>query len=144
MHTNNTRKISSTYETWWNRIFGLIFAAVWCSFTILVIVRTALPWWPVLGAAFAAWLAVRNWRLKTVEIDGSELVISNLGRETRVPLGDVVGVTGGRGNIPIKLEFSTPTIFGDSIQFLPGFSWGEHPLVNELKQLCGSTSTSLW
>ncbi len=108
--------------------------------TVLV-VKGAAPWPTLLGIPFGVWLTVRAYRLKTVEIEGSELVISNLGREARVPFIKVMMVRGIGNEMMIK--FCEETIFGGQIRFLPYNPWNltwpftEHPLAAELRQLCG-------
>jgi hypothetical protein len=86
---------------------------------------------------------VKAFRLKTVEVEGDQLVISNFGRKITVPAVQVSEITGGRNRVPIKLHFYKPTEFGNSIEFMPPeplvLLWPTepHPLVNELRQLCG-------
>jgi hypothetical protein len=86
---------------------------------------------------------VMTFRLKTVELDGDDLIVSNFGEQARIPLSAVAAVKGGRGGKnPIKLEFRIATDFGEAIRFQPPqqrsvlWPWQQHPLVAELKSLC--------
>jgi hypothetical protein len=80
-------------------------------------------------------------RLKKVTLDGNTLVISNYFSEARVPLKDVVEVTGSRwaNTRQVTLTFDRDTAFGASIIFMPQarFLWPgqEHPIARELREL---------
>jgi hypothetical protein len=83
---------------------------------------------------------IQAFRLKTVELDGNDLLISNFGEPIRVPLDTVSAVKGGLGGKnPIKLEFRIATDLGESIRFMPMpvslWPWQRHPLVKELRDL---------
>jgi hypothetical protein len=77
--------------------------------------------------------------LKRVRIDSSNLYISNYLRELVVPFSSVAKITERQwANIhPVTIHFKTPTIFGETIKFMPkmriplGLS-GSHPVVTEL------------
>lgn len=137
------RKLSSSFQTWAHRIVsigGIVLA-------VFVVLRVPLPASNSFRLLFALWLttflyvAYRAFSLKTVELDGGDLLISNFGEQIRVPLNTVAAVKGGLGGKnPIKLEFRIATDFGESIRFLPTqrsmWVWQRHPLVKELEGLC--------
>ena len=80
-------------------------------------------------------------RFKYVELDNSELVISNYRDTIRVPLRDIESVWASRMINPeiMSLRFRTPTQFGTRIIFMPpmrfqlGFT--QHPLAKELEEM---------
>jgi hypothetical protein len=83
---------------------------------------------------------IQAFRLKTVEPDGNDLLISNLGEPTRVPLGTVAAVKGWLGGKnPMKLEFRVATDLGEWIRFIPMpvslWPWQSRALVKELQDL---------
>lgn len=139
------RKLSSSALTLTVRVMAPLFGGVgllFCaaaglssdpSFVIAAIV--------LCGALFGAFWA---YRLKTVWLDGNDLIVSNFKKTIRVPLARVSGVRGGRGGRDsIKLDLGTDTEFGDTIEFLtpslPYYSlwpWERNPLVKELRELC--------
>jgi hypothetical protein len=132
----------------WGRRIGVPFFAV--MFVVMVIVDHAAAQlqWPLLFVGAGAMVfTLRAFDLKKVELEGADLIISNFGREARVPLSAVSSVKGGRGGkTAIKIEFRTDTEFGSSIRFTPlppigiMWPWTPHPLVNQLRQLCGLTT----
>ena len=132
--------------TWMHRVSALVL----CAAVAYVQLRVPFPAGPVAIAVTVIWITtavfvtLRLFQLKTVDIDGDDLVISNFGPETRVPLKDVAKISGSRGGKgAIKLTFRNPTDAGQRIYFRPPryfgllLPWQPHPLVNELKQLCG-------
>jgi hypothetical protein len=80
-------------------------------------------------------------RCKKVTLEKDGLLISNYFREVRVPLRDIVRVTGSRwiNTRQVTIEFDRVTGFGRSIVFLPHtrFLWPgqEHPIAQELREL---------
>jgi hypothetical protein len=137
------RKLSSPFQTWIHRIVPIGGIAL-AGFEVL---RVPLPANNSFRLLLALWLAIflyaayRAFSLKTVELEGEELLISNFGEQIRVPLNTVAAVKGGLGGKnPIKLEFRVATDFGESIRFLPAqrsmWVWQRHPLVKELQGLC--------
>ena len=138
------RKLSSSFQTWVHRIGSIIALA----FAVFVVLRFPLPAGNSFKLVLALWFsiflyaAIRAFRLKTVELEGEDLLISNFGEPIRVPLNTVAAVTGGLGGKnPIKLQFRIATDFGESITFMPPqrrsmWPWQRHPLVKELQGLC--------
>ena len=69
------------------------------------------------------------------------MIISNFGREIRVPLTEVEKIKRGQSGTPIKLVLRHDTGFGRSIEFWPSLypgymrPWTPHPLVAELQGL---------
>jgi hypothetical protein len=135
--------------TWMHRISAIVLIAG-ASYLQL---HVPFPAGPIAIAVTVTWLTLavfvtlRLFQLKTVDIDGDDLVISNFGPETRVPLKEVAKISGSRGGKgAIKLTFRNPTDAGQRIYFRPPryfgllLPWQPHPLVNELKQLCGLTA----
>jgi hypothetical protein len=138
------RKLSSSFHTWFNRIAatlaltGLALDPFWFSSVKLppnIFLKV------LLALMFAAFLyaCVLALRVKIVELDGNDLLISYFGKRIRVPLNAVAAVEGGLGGSPIKLEFRIATDFGESIKFVPPqrsmWPWQRHPLVKELRGL---------
>jgi hypothetical protein len=139
------RKLSSSFQTWAHRfpailgIVGLALAPLWFppmtpppNIYFKIFVALSLT-----GFLYAC---IQAFRLKTIELDGNDLLISNFGKQIRVPLNTVSAVKGGlAGRNPIKLEFRIATDFGESIKFLPPqrsmWLWQRHPLVKELREL---------
>jgi hypothetical protein len=137
------RKLSSSFQTWVHRIGSIIALA----FAVFVVLRLPLPGNNSFKLLLALWFAIflyaaiRAFRLKTVELEGEDLLISNFGEQIRVPLNTVAAVKGGLGGKnPIKLQFRIATDFGESITFVPPqrrsmWPWQRHPLVKELREL---------
>lgn len=138
------RRLSSPFQTWVHRI-GSIIALVFAMFVVL---RLPLPAGNSFKLVMALWFTIflygayRAFRLKTVELEGEDLLISNFGEQIRVPLNTVAAVKGGLGGKnPIKLQFRIATDFGESITFVPPqrrsmWPWQRHPLVKELQDRC--------
>ena len=138
------RKLSSPFQTWVHRIGSIIALA----FAVFVVLRLPLPGENSFKLVMALWFTIflyaayRAFRLKTVELEGEDLLISNFGEQIRAPLNTVAAVRGGLGGKnPIKLQFRIATDFGESITFVPPqrrsmWPWQRHPLVKELQELC--------
>jgi|SRR5580658_3176168 hypothetical protein len=137
------RRLSSPFQTWVHRIVPIGGMAL----ALFVVLRVPLPANNSFRLLLALWFAIflyaayRAFGLKTVELDGGDLLVSNFGESIRVPLDTVSAVKGGLGGKnPIKLEFRVATDFGESIRFLPRqrsmWVWQRHPLVKELEDLC--------
>jgi hypothetical protein len=135
--------------TWMHRASAILLIAG-ASYLQL---HVPFPAGPLAIAVTVTWLAlavfvlIRLFQLKTVDIDGADLVISNFGPEVRVPLTEVAKVSGARGGKgAIKVVFRNPTDAGQRIYFRPPryfgllLPWQSHPLVKELRQLCGLTA----
>jgi len=140
------RPLSSSAQTWIAR-FAFIPAAIGAAIVFTQVPRQLL-WFLVPLFFVAIYLCVRNFRLKTVELDGNDLLISYFSQQIRVPLSTVSEVRGGRGGkSPIKIIFRTDTDFGQSIEFLPPhvysmmWPWTPHPLVMELRELVQASLT---
>src|SRR5580693_7441539 len=147
------RKLSSPFQTWAARIPAVLFLVGVASEMVgMVLAPSWLP--PVtlppniavkiflaLCVAGILYGCIQAFRLKTVELDGNDLLISYFGKQIRVPLNAVAAVTGGLGGKnPIKVEFRIATDFGESITFVPPqlrsmWPWQRHPLVKELRDL---------
>jgi hypothetical protein len=78
--------------------------------------------------------------LKQIQIDGTDLVISNFFKIIRIPLNQICDVT---ENIfinihPVWIHFRNTTKFGSKIKFMPKVTFKifcSHPIVSELKEL---------
>jgi hypothetical protein len=146
------RRLSSSFQTWAARIPAVLFLVGVASEMVgMVLAPSWLP--PVtlppniavkiflaLCVAGILYGCIQAFRLKTVELDGNDLLISNFGEPIRVPLDTVSAVKGGLGGRnPIKLEFRIATDLGESIRFMPMpvslWPWQRHPLVKELRDL---------
>jgi hypothetical protein len=138
------RKLSSPFQTWAHRVSAILGIAL----AVFLFPSMALPAGSSIKLLFALWVifflygCIQTFRLKTVELDGDHLLISNFGDQARVPLTAISAVKGGRGGRnPIQLEFRIATEFGESIKFRAPrrrslWPWQQHPLVTELKTLC--------
>lgn len=79
-------------------------------------------------------------RLKVISIDDHNLYILNYTKEISVPLSEIRDVTQNRwltGEM-VTIHLESPSEFGCKIRFFPKsrfFSFGEHPVVRELKAL---------
>lgn len=77
-------------------------------------------------------------RAKRVWLDGDSLVVSDYRHEARVDLADIERVTQTRFFWPerVRICFSRPTLFGDSIVFFPPLRFtgllSPHPVVADL------------
>ena len=127
-------------------IYKFIFPSVWISgFGIgtLAMLTTGndmgwmfLAMW-IAGSVFLAWGC---FPLKRVQIDGSELLISNYRKTIRVQISQLQDVTENLlSNIhPVWIHFKTTTEFGNRIMFMPTVTFlifSSHPIVSELKTL---------
>jgi hypothetical protein len=78
---------------------------------------------------------------KTVWIDGETLIVADHRTEIRVNLSDIKSADTTRFIKPdrVRVRFSRPTKFGDSIVFFPPSHWFRfslrHPLAAELERL---------
>ena len=141
------RTLSSPVATWADRIVVPL-AGVGFLAATLVTHSVAEYLWPMLFfAILTALVSTRTFSLKTVELDGSDLIVSAGRHETRIPLSAIANIKHGRGAMtPIKIEFRTDAGFGPFIRFMPSqqirfmITCAPHPVVNELKQLCGLTT----
>ena len=88
-------------------------------------------------------LALASWamfdRLKRVRCDGTQLWVSNWRREIVIPVGDIVDVEQQKwlSTSPVTLTFASRSDFGESVQYMPPFSfgvWGEDPEVAKLRE----------
>jgi len=80
--------------------------------------------------------------VKKVSADGSAIYVSNYIREIRIPLDQISDVS---GNNYVTISFRQPTCFGNSILFIAParlFSSTPHPVVAELRELCGLNPSS--
>lgn len=143
------RKLSSS----WTWFYKFVFPSVWLggfgigTVTLLVSRSSVLhqdPDFPVLifpvvfvlGFLLFYFMCMR---LKSVALDGADLVISNFRETIRVPLRDVERVSGSLFMHPelLWLTFRSPNRFGSKIvfmaqwRFLSGYTW--NPLVKELR-----------
>lgn len=84
--------------------------------------------WIVLAAAAVLAAAIMWWtvgRLKRIELDDDELVISNYRTEIRVPLADINKISGPSATNPrrYRITFADSTEFGRSVSFMPPKQW---------------------
>ena len=143
----------STFLTWFYKI---VFPAFWIGgfgYATLLMFQdhkaantsgdTGNPALVFLIAWLAGTMFLYLWggRLKTVALDGQDLVISNYIKSVRVPLRYIERVSGSRLIVPelAFITFKLPTEFGTRIQFMPhirgtlGFT--DNPIVAELNTL---------
>ena len=79
--------------------------------------------------------------LKSIKIEGSDLVISNYIRTIRVPTKLISNVTESVmiNTHPVWIHFQKPTEFGSKVMFMPAVRmfafFSSHPVVAELKTL---------
>ncbi len=110
--------------------------------------RSRAAAWVFLAIAAATWAVLYRVGicLRTVAIADDTLVVTDFGREVRVPLREVERVSGSLGLRPevVWVRFRHPTPFGSRIVFMPeprplgGFT--RHPVVDELRALVASHS----
>jgi hypothetical protein len=82
--------------------------------------------------------------LKSVKLDGDDLLVSNYRKQIQIPLSNVKDVSQiGRF---VTVTFKSTSGFGKEIRFMTRFAYkidlltlgfGEHPVVKELKQRAG-------
>lgn len=157
----NAPRLLSSRATWLYK-FGLT------GFYVLAFVSLLGPWFfedqlralpakmrPIVFAMLALWLVVSvaelRWiiAIKRVVLDGEGLLVSNFRDEIRVPLADVVAVSGTRFRNPqrIRLTLRTDTSFGQTIDFVPpsrlfpGFS--RHPFADQLRARIAGDASSI-
>jgi len=92
--------------------------------------------WLIVSAVFYAMLGP----LKRVRFDGTHLWISNWRREIVVPVSEVVDVYQQKwlSTSPVTITFASRSEFGESVQYMPPFSfgmWGEDPEVTMLREI---------
>ena len=97
------------------------------QFLLIFLVGSLLIWWFCAG-------------LKRVELDGNDLVVSNYRRHIRVPVSDIEAVHQNRllNLRPITVSFKRSTDFGQSIVFMPPFTFNiisEDPIASRLRTL---------
>jgi hypothetical protein len=96
----------------------------------------SLAW--IVGSVFFIWGANR---IKTVAINGDDLVIKNFRKSISVPLRNVKSISETHLVNPktIKLTFSQATEFGQTVVFIPKKilhnPFKEHPTVKRLREL---------
>lgn len=98
----------------------------------------------VLGGAIWAGTSIllTAWsrRVHHVWLDGSDLIVSSEGRDVRIRLADVTGMSETRGQRvkTIKLTLRPGSPLGSSIRFIPKnrlqAPFSEHPIITELKE----------
>ena len=83
-------------------------------------------------------------RIKYIEIDATDLYISNYRRKISVPFSDIESVSENFWVNPrtVTIEFRNTTEFGKSVRFIPPTRifafWSPHPVVAELRDLAGN------
>lgn len=131
----------------WITGFGVAALGLWLD---LWQVNGHLPTPKEKAEILAAWIFIATfglWNLaglKKVRVDTTNLYISNFRKEIAIPVDDIVDITDHRWlNLPTTIRFRAPTVFGQSIRFLPPdrfipFYWGgENPVVEDLKERAG-------
>ena len=133
--------------------FTILYKFVEPAFGAFLLGTIALGWFPanglpagariifilagLVGLGFGVRLAIS---LKTVELDGNLLRVSDYFREETIPLQSIGEIEEMRflGPKRIKLTLLAPCGFGDTIVFLPAarfhFPLTGHPIVEELRQ----------
>lgn len=127
------------FPTLW--IGGFAFTTLWV-FRVHDATKDVDVRWLVLAALLLGSLGI-YWscmRLKWVALDGDNLVISNYGREVRVPLSSIDRFSSSLLMNPeiIWVHFRLPTPFGNRIIFMPPqrfFAFTRHPLAKRLNEL---------
>ena len=149
---DGVRKLSSDWTGFYKYAFPALWIATFGAGTVaMFVVFSRVPAPPLdprllflailLGVgSLLIWYA-RN--LKTVALDGTDLVISDAEGSVRVPLKEVVRVTGSLYVHPelIWLTIRRPGKPEQKVMFMPPIRfWGgftRHPLVKELDELIG-------
>ncbi len=100
---------------------------MWIFFAAVAVFVAALMWWTV-------------GKMKRIELDDDELVISNYRSEIRVGLDAVESISGPSVTNPRRytITLAEPTEFGRSVTFMPPMAWslmslGETDEVVELR-----------
>lgn len=150
------RLLSSRTTFFWKFIFPLVWSGGLALITLYLFTHTVdstgkpippmakwvfLGTW-LIGTLFILWLVAS---LKRVFKDDTYLYISNYQTEITVPLSHIAEVRENKyahigGKHPITVKFSTPTLFGCKITFIPTgkapFAWPwqkrPHPVTAEL------------
>jgi len=99
--------------------------------------------WLLISAVFYATFG----RLKRVRFDGTQLWVSNWRREIAIPVGDIIDVYQQKwlATSPVTLTFASRNGFGESVQYMPSFSfgmWGEDPEVTMLREIAAASSAA--
>jgi hypothetical protein len=136
------RTISSSATVIYKFFLPVVWSGLFGLFTVFEFVQDHPSKWVqlavwILGTLALAWFCVP---LKSVQIAGADLVISNFFKATRVPLSQIDRVT---ENVilnihPVRIHFERPTQFGWKITFMPTvrfIPFRSHPIVNELREL---------
>jgi hypothetical protein len=145
------RDLSSNVDTILTKFLGWIFAIFALVLWLYVIPRQPAPIskggliFTAVWTVFALYMSFGWFRLQKVQLDANDLIISRSRREIRVPLNQVVAVSGGAGGkSTIRIDFRIDTDFGQSVEFLPYtrvmWPWKCHPLVQELRDLANLTA----
>ena len=147
------RNLSSDWTGFYKFVFPVLWIAAFGAGTLALFIgylhaRGTMPiYWPyqmlviLIGVGgFLIWYS-RN--LKTVRLDGSDLVIADSSGVERVPLKDVERVTGSLYVHPelMWLYIRRPGEPEEKVMFMPPIRfWGgftRHPLVKELSEMIG-------
>jgi hypothetical protein len=81
-------------------------------------------------------------RIKKVQIDGNQVVVSNYFSSDVLNLSEIISVSGSIFLTPelVWFKLRVPIKYGQSIIFIPPFrffgGFSKHPMVKELKSLC--------
>ena len=129
-------------------IYKVIFPSVWIGGfglgTVLMFLLSddrAWGWMSLIALCLGTGgLSFLCFPLKTVEIAGDDLAISNFFKTIKVPLSRISDVTECRwiNSHPVWVHFKETTEFGTKIMFMPGgrvWPFTAHPIVRELKRL---------
>jgi hypothetical protein len=99
-----------------------LFWGVWLLFCVLSL------WW--------------NYGLKRIAVDGESIYISDFLQHTKLPLGEILGVSENRWfkTHPVTIEFAGATPWGHHVKFIPKArflvpNWVSHPIVGELRDM---------
>jgi len=91
--------------------------------------------------------AWHSMRMKSVSIEGQNLIVSGYLKSTVVPLSDIqyVHYSPAIGLVIIRLK--SPSAFGETIAFMPTWgnamlaTFGQHSIVEELREMARAAST---
>jgi len=92
--------------------------------------------WAGTSILFSAW----SRRLRHAWLDGSDLIVSDEGRNVRIPLTDVTGMSETRGQRvkTIKLTLRPGSRLGSNVHFIPKSRFqapfSEHPIIGEIRE----------
>ena len=143
--------LSSRLTFFYKRVFPAAWIIVFGIFTLFLWIcdykgSSQLKWFVIIcllgGSIFLRWFSER---LKTVSLQGDQLVVSDYRTQETIPLCQIDEVTETRIWNPklISLRLNRPGRWGDEIVFIAPirfqFIFSNHPLVRELRDMIRKT-----